>query len=320
MALVAALGMTAAALAVACSGPIGETEPSATIAGVPSQATASFGQYPEFKDEAAGLTVIFGTPDIGVGRRRVAYVITEPDGVVRLPITALSTYFYPDRERGRRLGPVESVTARFHEFPLGTRGSYDATVNIDRAGLWGFEISFPRSGGARAVMEFTVDVPATPKAPDIGEAAPRSKNRTIASVSSINELTTASMPDRALYRATIAETITAGRPAVIVFTSPAFCTTPLCGPQVDVASRLRETYGDRVEFIHVDLYENPHEIQGDLSRARRSGVVEQWALETDEWTFVVDRQGTIAARFESFAPEEVVEEAVRSVLASGPAS
>ncbi|MBI4220078.1 MAG: hypothetical protein HY682_08060, partial [Chloroflexi bacterium] len=53
-----------------------------------------------------------------------------------------------------------------------------------------------------------------------------------------------------------------------------------------------------------------------LSRAKRSRVVEQWRLETDEWTFVLDRQGRIAARFESFASEDVIEAALKMVLSS----
>jgi hypothetical protein len=162
-----------------------------------------------------------------------------------------------------------------------------------------------------------MDVPDMPSAPGTGRPAPRSANPTLSSAGSLDKLTTASEPDPALYRQTIADAIDSGRPTIVVFTSPAFCTTPLCGPQVDVVSGLRSKYGDRANFIHVDLYESPDQIKGDLSRAKRSPVVVEWGLKTDEWTFVIDRSGRIAGRFESFAGEVELAESLERVLAGG---
>ena len=112
----------------------------------------------------------------------------------------------------------------------------------------------------------------------------------------------------------IADSIAAHRPAVVIFASPAFCTTPLCGPQVEDASALARKYGDRTDIIHVDLYQNPQEIRGDLSRAVRSPLLKEWGLRTDEWTFVIDANGEIAARFEAYAPMAEVEAALERVL------
>ncbi|TAJ19251.1 MAG: hypothetical protein EPO65_07305 [Dehalococcoidia bacterium] len=133
-------------------------------------------------------------------------------------------------------------------------------------------------------------------------------------VASLAELTTSTEPDGALYRTRIAEALSAGRPFVVVFASPAFCTTPLCGPQVEDLGAIAKQYAGRAEFIHVDLYENPHEIKGDLSHARRSPLLKEWGLETDEWTFVIGSDGRVAARFEAYAPRAEVEAALQSVL------
>ena len=43
-------------------------------------------------------------------------------------------------------------------------------------------------------------------------------------------------------------------------------------------------------------------------------LLEEWGLETDEWTFVIDAAGAIAARFEAFTPEVELEQALLAVL------
>ena len=131
--------------------------------------------------------------------------------------------------------------------------------------------------------------------PAVGEPAPRSRNRTIRDVGSLAELTTGSKPDPALYLSSIAEAIDRGAPAIVVFASPAFCTNALCGPQVEVVSELAAEYLGRAEFIHIDLYDNPHEVGNDLSRGIRSPHLAEWGLETDEWTFVIDEEGRVAS-------------------------
>ena len=148
----------------------------------------------------------------------------------------------------------------------------------------------------------------------VGEPAPRSTNRTLGDVESAKQLTTGSVIDEQLYKHSIAETIEAMRPFVVVFASPAFCTNAVCGPQVEVASELREEYGQDAEFIHVDLYENPHEIQGDLSRAVESSLLDEWGLVSQEWTYVVRADGVVSARFENFVGADELAEAIESAL------
>jgi hypothetical protein len=138
--------------------------------------------------------------------------------------------------------------------------------------------------------------------------------RTVDDVETMAELSTGHEPDPALYELTIAEALDRERPLVVVFASPAFCTNALCGPQVEVLSELAAAYGDRVDFVHVDLYENPHEIQGDLSRAVRTPVLAEWGITTDEWTFVVDAEGRVAARFEAFVTHEELQASLLAQL------
>ena len=87
----------------------------------------------------------------------------------------------------------------------------------------------------------------------------------------------------------------------MVFASPAFCVNAVCGPQVETLSLLADKFATKADFIHVDLYENPEKVQGDLSTAVISKAVKEWRLPSNEWTFIIDVNGTITARFQGFA-------------------
>lgn len=323
--LLAAVALAAAA-AVACSASAGgqsdDTRQAASSSGPEATATPlvieeerslleSLEQYPSFDDEESGFGVILGTPDLGVGQNRVAFVLTDSDfGIVKFPFSRVETFFLPDGPGGEKDGPIETVNAQFFDFPLRVRGIYVADLNLDRAGTWEIFVTIPDNDGNRIGIRFPFDVADAPASVALGERVPPSANRTISDVDSVFELTTAGKPDPLLYDRSIESLVAEGRPFVVTFASPAFCTNALCGPQVEVLSSVSERHSDIAEFVHIDLYENPREIKGDLSRARRTPILEEWGVQTDEWTFLVNGNGEVVAKFEAFVPEEELEQAV----------
>jgi hypothetical protein len=272
--------------------------------------------YPVYRDAQTGIRTLLGTPDLAVGTQRVAFVMSDAQGLVRAPELQVESYFYPDGAGGTREGPVATAAARFYPFPTDSRGIDVLSLDFDRAGTWGLDVHVPRSDGTTAVTTFTFPVPEHAKALAVGDPAPASRNRTAADVKSLAELSTATTPDPALYQVSIADALAAHRPFVVVFASPAFCTNELCGPEVDVLAALQRRYADRADFIHVDIYSNPDQIQGDLARAVRNPILKQWGIPTDEWTFVVGADGRIAARFESFVTKDELQAALLKTLGS----
>ena len=304
---------TATATVAAPSTGHATATPEATAEATPEERTSVFGEegfeasYPQYEDEASGLILVFGTPDLGLGPQRIAFVLSDSEGIVRLPIVSISA----------SLGGGEEVTAiaRYFDFPEGIRGLYVGELEFDQAGEWLLEVSLPRPDGSLAVLSFPAEVAERTLAPDVGDPAPASLNRTLDDVESIYQLSTGAEPDPALYELTVAEALEAGRPFVIVFASPGFCTNALCGPQAEILTVLRERHGDRANFIHVDLYENPEEIRTmGLGVAIETPLLREWGLHTPEWTFIVGADGLVAGRFEAFAPEEELEEALIAVL------
>ena len=77
---------------------------------------------------------------------------------------------------------------------------------------------------------------------------------------------------------------------------------------------MKSVYGDRANFIHVEVYDNPTEIEGDLSNARLVQAMIDWGLPTEPWTFIMDAEGKVAAKFEAFVTKDELEQALTTVL------
>ena len=258
-----------------------------------------------------GLQAIFATPDLGTGEQRVAVVLTSGKGLVRSPIATLTSYYYAD---GATEGEMrDTAVALFRPFPLGTRGLYAAQMQFDVPGDWGLDIAVLDEDANTLRAELRFDVPEQTAAPANGAPATASDSKTLGT-HNIEELTTGTLQDTDLYQISIADAVQSGMPTVIVMASPAFCTNAVCGPQVDVLSELEDKYKGRAHFIHVDFFDNPAEIQGDLTRARVSPTVLEWNLPSTEWSFVVNSDGVIHRRFEGFAPIDELEDALLEVL------
>lgn len=332
--LAAAMGLLAL-FAVACSSEEPTATPVPTVAptqtpvptntAVPEAAAvlpSSGLEEPEqewtTRTESEELRLILATPDLAPGTRRFAMVLTDGSGIVAFPVVQVSSYKYPDGSDAisGRDGPVEMALARYFEFPYGTRGIHVTELTFDESGMWGVEASVPQPDGSVATIEVLMEVHEETMSVDLGEVPPLVDSRTLSDVEDVSDLTTGSQRDETLYQISLGDAIQNGKPTVVVFASPAFCTNAVCGPQVEVLSNLSATYGDAADFVHVDLFTNPKEIQGDLTRAKKTPLLEEWGLVSQEWTFVMDRDGVVVGRFENFVPQLELEPSLESVLAA----
>ncbi len=253
------------------------------------------------------LKVIVASSDLAVGQNRFTFGLLDGNSSpVRAPQAELT--FYDLRSSPPQ--PKLQASAVFRQWPAGAAGVYVTQVSLDYAGPWGVEVKVSTQGGQVEAGTAGFMVKEDSSSPSIGEPAPRSRNKTARDVPGLDQLTSATEPDPELYQMTIAEAIDSGRPTLVTFATPAFCQTQTCGPQVDVVSKLKEKYRGRANFIHVEVYDNPAEMQGNISRGRLSPVLQEWGLQTEPFTFVLDREGKVAAKFEGFTTEAELDEAL----------
>ena len=259
-----------------------------------------------------GLKAILGTADLGVGPSRLGFVLVSPNGFVTDPEVSVSSIFYGGS--GSEGEPQETVTAGYQPWPFGSRGLYATTLDFHKVGRWGIDILVGDPEGTSQTVQLFFQVNESPAAPAIGDAAVRSKTKTVDDVASVEELSTGSQQDPDLYQTSLDAALDSGLPTVVVFASPAFCTNAVCGPQVETLGELKDKYTGRANFVHVDFYDNPMEIQGDLDKAVLSPSVLEWGLPSIEWTFVIDADGKVSARFEAYVTFKELEEALAEVL------
>ena len=262
--------------------------------------------------EATELRLLLASTDLAVGANRVVFaLVAGGSGPVRQPsgVRVQTFYLAPAGQEG----PIETVAATYREWGDTGRGAYTVQLDFDRPGDWGLGVAVAAPGAAPSSASARVSVRERSLTPAVGAPAPLTQSKTLSDTPDMSELTSDPQPDSDLYRLSVAEAVASAKPLVIAFSTPAYCTTATCGPQLDVVKQLRDQYADRANFIHVEVYDNPHEIQGDLSNARIAPAVTEWGLPSEPWTFVIDADGMVAAKFEGFATSEELEEVLLAV-------
>jgi len=199
------------------------------------------------------------------------------------------------------------------ETGAGSGGVYIAHATFDEAGDWGVLIAVTRGGKSLKPFPFRFTVLDRTTEPAVGDAAPASRQITLANVRDVSEIDSSYPPRPQMHDLTVADALAAGRPLVVAFATPAFCTSRTCAPVMDsVMDPLYARYHDRASFIHIEPY--------DLAPLRQSNIQEpvratrEWGLQTEPWVFVVDRSGKIAAKFEGVTSETEVEAALTPLL------
>ncbi len=251
-------------------------------------------------DFTEGLTVIASSPgSLGVGPQRVLMVVaTQESELLGGPDDPATVTFALDGEKFTD-NPTEWVWGI-----EGVRGFYITNFDFPRPGTW--EATLTNASGSAQTSPFTVGESAV--VPEVGTPAPASTSRTSADAP-LEQITTDPEPEPSFYELSIAEAVTSGTPSVIVFATPAFCTTAICGPTMEVIKSVAPDFTD-VNFVHVEVYENIDDPQGQLVEV---DAVTEWGLQTEPWVFVIDADGTVAARFEGTVGANELERALQSL-------
>lgn len=198
-------------------------------------------------------------------------------------------------------------TAHVHGDDSMVRGLYVTQLSFSRAGDWGIELNVKHASGDVDSVRLAVNVQDSSPTPAVGSAAPRSRNLIARDVKNLREIDTSSKPDARLHQVRIADAIAQRKPQLIVFATPQFCTSRMCGPVVDIVRTLLPTYGKQVAFTHQEIWQ-------DFAEKKMFSTVEEWRLDTEPWVFVVDGKGIIRAKFEGLVTGKELESALQQIL------
>ena len=300
--LIIATVLAAVGLAAACGGGDGTPSPADD---------ADAGATLTLSD--AGITPIPGNSELLIGPNRFALALIDEENspILEEPgLNVLLRFFFDDE---LQFDQVADFTWAIQD----ANGFFVVNVDFDQAGQWEVEPILTRDGEETTVRRFSFPVREESQIPNIGDSPPPSMNLTLADVPDISRISTDEEPEPALYQMTVAQALTAGRPAVVVFATPAFCQTRFCGPVVDNVKVVWEEFGDRVNFIHIEPFELDEEgllVLDENSLPVPVTSTVEWQLLTEPWIFIVDADGLIAARFENVIGPSELRAAIEETL------
>jgi hypothetical protein len=229
----------------------------------------------------------------------VVYVAPTPDEPAEGPFVAPADVLvtqgrYRSRQAAEESDPFAAV--------------YQADVRFDRKGQWAV-LAVTRSGNTfvAAPSQVQVNTKKADPIPDVGERAPEVATDTLESVKGDEDLLDTRVPPSDMHQESF-DAVVGKKPVALLFATPQLCQSRVCGPVTDVALQLKAEYGDRMEFIHQEVYVD-NDPQAGLREPLRS-----FQLPTEPWLFVVDADGMITARLEGSFGLKAFEDAVNTAL------
>ena len=262
------------------------------------------------------LVIAPATQTFDVGENRYAFgVFTR--GQEQIDDADVALYFAKDG-KSPVTGPLPAQVTSLETKPAyratGAGGPTEATtvyvvpeVGFDRNGPWMAVAMLKGEGGLEASRVPSPVVGEFPRVPEDGEKAPVIHTPTAAEVGGdLAKIDTRVPPDQ-MHEVDFADVV-GKKPVVLVFATPALCQTRVCGPVVDVAQQVADSYKGKADFIHMEIWDD-----NDIAKGPRPQV-EAFNLESEPWAFLIDREGIVRDRIEGAFGVSELEEAMRKIV------
>jgi hypothetical protein len=250
------------------------------------------------------------TPDLAVVAATFEQLIDQPNPFVfglftlqQEPIADARAELYAVPEGGEPLGPWPAEPSGA-DVPPGAL--YTVPVELASTGL--HEMVVVTDDGRAGSVAVEVRDAGSSMLPAPGEQAQAVATPTAEEPLGYDRICTRPEPC-GMHEVSLDEALAGDTPVVLLFATPAFCQTAVCGPTVDVVEQVRRRGFDDVTFVHCEIFADAGETLGD--------PVVAWSLPTEPWMFVIDAGGKIVRRADG--PLLVVADEVRSLIADGVA-
>jgi hypothetical protein len=185
---------------------------------------------------------------------------------------------------------------------------YSAELNLPSEGSWRLAAIFREDGELKGTPLPSMAVGEFEKIPRPGERAPVIHTPTAQDVGGdLSKLTTRIPPDTQ-NKVDYADAV-GKEPVVLLFATPEFCQSRVCGPVVDVAEQAKQEYGNKAAFIHMEIY-NEND-PGERVRPQ----VRAFHLPTEPYLFTIDRDGIVRDAVEGAFGVKLMHAAVDKAIA-----
>ena len=251
-----------------------------------------------------------------VGENRVAFGIIDDQSGFVYGKTALYVAPGPDKPaEGPFPAPADVLVTqgRYRSKQAATEADpfaavYAAQVPFKKPGAYSI-LAVTQTGDKTVAAPGQVKVIArrNDRIPGVGDAAPKVETDTLGSANGDIASIDTRVPPSDMHAKSFADVV-GKKPVALLFATPQLCQSRVCGPVVDVALQMKAKYGDRVEFIHQEVY-----VDNDPKKGLRDPL-RPFNLPTEPWLFVVGKDGRITARLEGSFGLSAFEKALKTAL------
>jgi hypothetical protein len=194
------------------------------------------------------------------------------------------------------------------EDPDAAHAVYVADVSFPSAGSYLVSAVAKLDRRLVATSPAQVTVRSNSPVPGVGDKAIRVHTPTVASAhGNVKSIDTRVPPDD-MHDVDLADALDRHRPAILLFATPALCQSRVCGPVADVTAQVKAELGDRIDFIHMEIYKD-----NDLSKGPRPQF-RAWHLRNEPVLFAIDKRGVVVDRLEGAFSVPELEAAARKAL------
>lgn len=244
---------------------------------------------------SASLGAATGTFTPGV--RRLAFALNTSTGAFIYAPTVVYIASSPSSPAaGPFAAPADPMTvapqyrSAQNAGPNGIQAIYAAHVPVAHAGTY-YVLALTKTPKGMVGSPGEVAVAASSPIPDVGDRPPAIATDTLSTTHGNVWLLTTRNPPENMHSVSF-DQVLGKRPIALIFSTPQFCISRVCGPVTDIAVSYQRQFASQITFIHEEVYANNQPSKGLRPQMKA------FHLETEPWLFTINRQGIIAARLE----------------------
>lgn len=292
---------------------------------------------------STSIGAVVASYDLAVGgEQRFLVGLTGDEGQLVSFGDVELNFSYLGPATGRKASPQrrQTVTAtwfpvagqKIEEEPTGPKlvnpsegtGVYEAQdMEFDEPGVWQVEVVAALEGDARAASaSATFEVLPDHRVIAPGDEAPSIENHLPGTAAAPAKAVDSraeddgTVPDPELHSMTVAAALASGKPTLVVVSTPVYCQSRFCGPITDSVQLLAQRFGNEMNFIHLEVWQN-FEDQA-INKAAADWIYRDGGAQANEpFVFVIDRGGVVRHRLDNAISDAQLDQAVMHELNEG---
>jgi hypothetical protein len=314
--------LTATALLAGCGSSDEETAPSGDAARpqaseFPAADGRTLEEIAQQEGTESDLVAVPSGQVYDEGRNRFGFGVFTVD---REPVRDAEVAIYASRPGEPAVGPFPAaaesleVEAAFQSRttssdPDAAEYVYVSDVDMDSKGEWRLMAMFKDGDSYTYTAIPSAVVGNFPKVPGAGDEAQMIHTETAEDVGGDLTKIDTRQPPSTMHDDDFADVV-GKEPVVLLFATPALCSSRVCGPVADIAEEVKSRRGEEAAFIMQEIYNDNSVDKGVREQ------VKAYNLPSEPWLFVIDSDGKISTAIEGAFSEGELDAALDKVTGS----